>query len=119
MTIDQRQSLGTDERAREYSRLKDRLALLGMATSLLTSSGFVFTGLAARVNRTMLPERNATLRQRLLYSATLSLASSVASLPMSFYSGYRVEKKYGLSNQTPSSWAGDVVRQRRSRSQLS
>jgi len=110
MTLDQDQSHGDDERAREYSRLKDRITLLGTATSLLASSGFVFTGLAARVNRAMLPERHASLRQRLFYSATLSAVSSLASLPMSFYSGYRVEKKYGLSNQSPAAWVGDVVK---------
>lgn len=98
------------ERAREYSRLKDRLALFGMATSLLTSSGFVFTGLAARLNRALLPERNATLLQRLRYTAALSVVSTFASLPMAFYSGHRVEKRFGLSNQTAAAWASDVVK---------
>ena len=92
------------ERAREYSRTKDRLALLGMSASLLTSAGFLFTGLAARVNRALLPERDASLPQRLVYGVVLSLASTLAGLPLAYYSGYAIEHRYELSKQTRAAW---------------
>jgi STE24 endopeptidase len=98
------------ERARAYSRLKDRLALLGMAISILSSALFVFTGRAAWVNRTLLPSQRPSLQQRLVYVASLSGISWLAGLPLSFFSGYVVEKRYGLSNQSVPGWVADAVK---------
>jgi STE24 endopeptidase len=97
-------------RAREYSRLKERLTLAGMGIGIAAPLGFVLSGLAARVNRHMLPEHGARLWQRGRYAATLSLVSSAAALPLGYYSGYVVEHRYGLSKQTTASWARDQLK---------
>jgi STE24 endopeptidase len=100
----------TPDRVREYSRLKDRIALFGMALSLLSSFGLVFGGLAAWVNRRLLPEAKPAWWKRLRYTAVLSLSSWLAGLPLSFYSGYIIEKRFDLSRQTVASWAGDQLK---------
>lgn len=100
----------SDERARAYSRLKDRIALIGSAISLLVSALFVFSGLAARLNRVLLPERSAALPRRLGYAAALSLLSTLASLPLAFFSSYVVEHRYGLSHQSKRAWIGDSLK---------
>lgn len=100
----------TTDRAREYSRTKDRLALLGMAASLMSTAGFVVSGAAARFNRRLLPASHPSLISRSRYVATLSLVSWLASLPLSLYSGHIVEKRFGLSNQPAAGWAIDTIK---------
>jgi STE24 endopeptidase len=98
------------ERAREYSRTKDRLALIGMASGLLTSAGFIVTGAAARFNHRLLPAANPSLTSRTRYAATISMISWLASLPLSFFSGHTIEKRYDLSNQPAAGWAIDSLK---------
>lgn len=98
------------ERVRDYSHLKDRLALLGMALSLFSSALFLFAGGARKVNARLLPEEQASLRQRLLYTAILSTLGWLASLPLSFFNGHTVEQRYGLSNQPAAGWWIDTLK---------
>ncbi len=100
----------TSDRAKEYSRTKDRLALLGMAASLLSIAGYIASGTASRVNQRLLPRRGASLVQRTRYTATLSLISWLTSLPLSFYGGHVVEKRFGLSNQPAAGWTIDTLK---------
>jgi len=102
--------LETSERARDYSRLKDRLALISMATGLLSTAAFVFTSAASRFNDRLLPKSNASIAQRTGYSLAISFTSWLLTLPLSFISGHVVEKRYGLSNQPAAGWAIDAVK---------
>ena len=102
--------MDTSERAREYSRTKDRLALISMATGLLSTAGFVFTGAAASFNKRLLKTSQPSLMEGVRYSAILSLISWLAALPLSFYNGHIVEKRYGLSNQPAAGWAIDTLK---------
>jgi STE24 endopeptidase len=98
------------QRAEEYSRIKERIALGGMALSLLSSATFVFSGLAGRINERLLRDARPGWRQRLRYTATLSGASWLAGLPLSFFSGYVIEKRFGLSRQGIPGWTADVLK---------
>lgn len=100
----------TNARSQEYSRMKERLALAGTALTLAGSALFLGTGLAAKMNRRLLPKTRASFTKRVRYHGSLSLGSLLLGLPLSFYSGYIVEKRFGLSNQTPRSWTTDVVK---------
>lgn len=100
------------ERTRAYSRLKDRLTLLGMALALLSSAGFVFTGLAGRLNRSLLPDTGTTVMQRLRYSGLLSTLAWLAGLPLSYVSGHVVERRFGLSTQSTGAWTRDQLKAR-------
>lgn len=102
--------MGDEQRAREYSRTKDRLSLLGTATSLLSGSAFVFSGLSRRLADLLLPAEGASTVQRLRYTAALSALATLAGLPLRYYSGFVVERRYGLSTQDRPSWAADVVK---------
>jgi STE24 endopeptidase len=102
--------LETTQRARDYSRTKDRLALISLALSLLSTAAFVFTSAASRFNARLLPKSNTTLVQRTRYTATISLISWLASLPLAFFSGHTIEKRYGLSNQPAAGWAIDTLK---------
>lgn len=99
-----------EHRAREYSRTKDRLSLLGVSASLLTGSVFVFSGLARRLADRLLPAAGASLPRRLGFTAALSAIGTLAGLPLRYYSGFVVERRYGLSTQDRPAWAADVLK---------
>lgn len=98
------------ERARQYSRLKDRLALISISVSFLTTALFLFGGGARRMNQLMLPENRVSLARRLSYTAALSALGWVASLPLWFFSGHIIERRYGLSNQNTAGWMRDAIK---------
>jgi len=98
------------ERARRYTRTKERLGLLGVALGLLAGALFVFSGLARRVARRLLPRRGSTVRTRATYAGVLGLASWLAGLPLAYLNGYVVEHRYGLSRQTRAAWFGDQLK---------
>lgn len=98
------------DRAREYSRTKDRLSLLSTAISLLGGGAFVFSGLARRLNDRLLPPTGASVVQRGKYIATVGALSTVISLPLRYYSGYVIEKRYELSKQTTADWLADQAK---------
>ncbi len=98
------------ERAREYSRLKEQLGLLGIALGLVSGIVFVFSGLAKVVAGRFLPRRGGTLQSRGVYALVLATASWLAGLPLSYASGFIVEHRYGLSRQSRRSWFSDQLK---------
>lgn len=102
--------MGDNNSTYEYSRTKERLALLGTASSIVGGVLVVGSGLAAMLGRRLLPEPRPGLVKRLRYQATLSTGAWLAGLPLAFYSGYVVEKRFNLSRQSPRDWAVDAVK---------
>jgi STE24 endopeptidase len=92
------------ERAIRYSRTKEWLVLVGMAWSGATSIAALTTGFSARLRdwaRGVAPER---LGPVMPYSLAAALLSFVVSLPLSYYRGFVVEHRFGLSNQSLRDW---------------
>jgi STE24 endopeptidase len=100
----------TDERAREYSRLKETLALTGTALDLLSSATFLAAGGARALNSALLPSSRPSWTRRLGYHGSVSALGWLAGLPLGFYSGYVVEQRFELSNQPPLGWAIDTLK---------
>ncbi len=44
------------------------------------------------------------------YVVLLSLLNEVVSVPLAFYSGFVIERRYELSTETLSTWAGDQLK---------
>lgn len=97
-------------RAKEYSRTKDRLSLLGTAAALMLSTAFVATGLSRRLAERLLPPDDASFVQRVRYAAVLSGLGTLSGLPLRFYSGFVVERRFGLSTQDLPSWGADMAK---------
>jgi STE24 endopeptidase len=100
----------TEERAREYSRLKETLALTGTALDLLSSVAFLATGGARALNRAVLPSARPSWARRLGYHSSVSVLGWLAGLPLGFYSGHVIEQRYELSHQPPLGWAIDTLK---------
>lgn len=92
------------QRALRYSRTHEWLVLVGMIWSALTSALALATGLSAWLRDRGARAAPWRLGPTMPYALGAMLLSFLASLPLSYYGGFVVEHRYGLSNQTRRSW---------------
>jgi STE24 endopeptidase len=91
------------ERAIRYSRTKEWLAVIDMLFGAAIMALALVTGLSARLRR--VTELVAPPRFGIMpFAAAGTALLSLISLPLSFYSGYVVEHRFNLSNQSIPGW---------------
>ncbi|MGA7161275.1 MAG: M48 family metallopeptidase [Bacteroidota bacterium] len=90
--------------AKEYSRIKLTLSLVGTAISFILTLAIVVTGFSLRVENFVHSYTQSPYAALLIFGAILGLLSSIFSSPLSFYSGFILEHRYNLSNQTFFQW---------------
>ncbi|CAN5816590.1 M48 family metallopeptidase [soil metagenome] len=98
------------ERARRYSRIKERLGLFGTLIGLLVGGLFLLSGFPRSLARRTLPHRGSSLRSRSLFTTILVTGGWLAGLPFTYLSGYIIEHRFGLSRQSKSGWATDQLK---------
>jgi|SRR5579884_80639 len=91
-------------RAVLYSRIREWLTLVGMVWSLATTLLLLSTGLSARIRNVARDITPARLDPVIPYIAMFSLVTYLTSLPLSWVSGFFVEHRFGLSNQSLRDW---------------
>lgn len=90
--------------AKRYARIKLRLSLLG------TALFFALTILVLASDATRILEETARrfvdndYGVLLAFTAALGVAEVILTFPLQYYSGFYLEHKYNLSNQTLSAW---------------
>jgi len=105
-----------EEKATRYHRLKRRASVLSLAWSAVLLWALMLTGgnvtlrngaewLASLVGVTSSPGLIVAL-----YVSLLMLLNEVGDLPLSFYSGFLIEQRYGLTNQRLRGWIGDQAK---------
>jgi len=95
-----------EDRASRYQRLKRQASVLSLCWTLALLVALLFTRGSAAI-------RNASGSGPLaipIYIAILLLLNEVGSLPLSFYSGYVLERRYGLSRESFGRWLVDQVK---------
>jgi STE24 endopeptidase len=98
-------------RAREYARLRRRLMVAELVVSLLLVTGFLVTGASLRLKE-LLMDAGLTSPWALVgaYVGMLYVGWTLLFLPLSWYSGYVLPHRYGLSTQTPKGWWTDELK---------
>ncbi len=104
------ESKGTDKKSKEYSRLKFRLQLADIALSLIFLLVIIFTGFTMTVRNFSESVFSNAYLSFLLFSFIIGGTATILSLPLSFYSGYLVERRYGLSNENLWGWTKDSLK---------
>jgi len=90
-----------------YGRLRRGLMLAGIARSI-AALGATAYGLGPRLEPPP-GERESRSRRMMLVAAGLA-ASTLIDLPADFIEGLALERRYGLSKQTPRAWLGDNLK---------
>src|SRR5262249_7419714 len=97
-----------------YTLLKPTTGIIAIIWSAVLLVGLIVTGASVglrQVAESITP--GGASRPALVvmsYVLLLSLVNEVVSLPMGFYSGFLIERRYGLSNQTFGRWPLDELK---------
>jgi STE24 endopeptidase len=105
-----------EDKAARYHRLKRRVSLASLAWSVVLLAGLLATGASvwlrdfAQGLAAALPAALVNTGMVVFYAAGLTLISEIGGLPLALYSGFIVERRYGLSNEPLSGWLKDQVK---------
>ena len=100
--------MANEDKATRYHRLRRRASLLGTALGALLLIVLLLTGGSAAVRDAARSLAGGSFFFTiLLYVLLLALLSEVLQLPLAFYQGVTLERRYGLSTQTTASWWRD------------
>src|SRR5213076_3057842 len=100
-----------EDRAARYHRLKRQASVASLVWSVLLLAGLLGTGrsvalrdlaeaIAARVAAPFLVSTLSVL----VYVFLLSILNEIAGVPLGFYTGFLLERRYGLSNERLGAW---------------
>jgi STE24 endopeptidase len=106
-----------EDKSTRYQRLKRQASMVSLAWGIVLLAGLVWTGahLALRdAAETAVPATlPASWRGAAIvfaYVVFLSAVNEVVTLPLSFYSGFVLERRYELSNETIRGWLRDQLK---------
>lgn len=100
-----------EDKASRYQRLKRQAGIASFLWSTALLVGLMASGLSLRLRALAesFSPASATLAIA-MYVAFLSLLSEAGGLPLAFYSGFLLERRYGLSTETLRAWTLDQLK---------
>lgn len=109
------------EKSQDYSRSKIRFGIFSDVYSLIQNIAiiqydlmprtWVFAGLWMSKNAKFLPRfMGGSITQSLIFLFTFVMVSTVVSLPISYYSNFVMEEKYGFNKLTIKLWLTDMIK---------
>ncbi len=103
-------SLPTPGKAKTYNRIKLSTGIASMVLSFVVLLLLVVNGTTHSLGDWSHAYASNKYIALLLFSCVLGVIQSCVTLPLGFYSGYYIEHKYNLSNQTIGRWAWEHVK---------
>lgn len=98
------------ERARRYAKLRYRLALLNFLYTFAYLTVFLLAGISTTMADSATDLLGRGVAANALYLAGFIIITTIALAPIDFYSGYLLEHRFGLSNQTVTGWLKDQTK---------
>ena len=106
-----------EDKATRYHRLKRQASVAAVAWGVVLLGGLLATGLALSLRDAAFVVSSRLVSAPwqptftvLVYVFLLSLINEIGSLPLAFYSGLILERRYELSNETLGGWIGDQAK---------
>ena len=92
-----------EDKASRYHRLKRTISIVSLVWGVGLMVALLATGGSASLR--------AVARGHVIpYVVLLSLVNEIVALPLAFYSGFVLERRYGLSNEAVGGWAIDQLK---------
>ncbi len=98
------------QQAKEYAHIRHRLWALDLILSALALVAVVALGLNVSLKQIVLAVAPNVWLSTFLYFAVALIAYSALFFPLSYYSGFVLPHRYGLSTQTLRAWLIDVAK---------
>jgi STE24 endopeptidase len=103
--------LPNEDKATRYHRLNRRASLVGATTSAVFFTSLLVSGGSAALRDVASGLAGAWFHAALaLYVAAIVVAHDVIQLPLAFYQGVTLERRYGLSTQSVARWCRDHLK---------
>jgi len=105
-----------EDRASKYQRLKRTSGIVSFAWSAVLLALLLLTGASAALrdlalsSGAWLPQVVRATAVAYIYVALLMIVNELGGLPLSFYGGFLLERRYGLSNQRLAGWLVDQAK---------
>jgi Zn-dependent protease with chaperone function len=92
---------------RAYSRIRALLAMLDPLCQIAIALFLLFTGLSARMRDLAGRLFRGRYGRMLVTFALFNLAGAILDVPLSYYAGFALEHRFGLSSQALGQWLAD------------
>jgi STE24 endopeptidase len=103
--------VANEDKATRYHRLRRRASLLGTGLGALLLLVLLLTGWSATIRDTARSlAYDSFFLTVIIYVVLLALLSEALQLPLAFYQGVTLERRYGLSTQSTSGWWRDHLK---------
>jgi STE24 endopeptidase len=106
-----------EDKATRYNRVKRRVGVASVVWSvaflllmIVSGGSLALRGAAERLATAILPSAVVLPATVALYVLLLTLLNEIGSAPLAFYSGFVLERRYGLSRQTIGTWTADELK---------
>lgn len=96
--------------AKKYARIRQRLTLLDMGLTLAYLLAWLLFGWGFRLREALSAFTASPYLQVGIFAVVFGGISSLLALPMSYYSGIVLPRRYGQSNQTLRGWVIDQIK---------
>ena len=94
-------------KARRYSRLKRSLYFIELVISAVLLGILAFTGLSRTLSG---PIQLPPILSAVAYFILLMVAYALLTIPLSYFSGYFLPRRYGLIHQSLAGWLADALK---------
>jgi STE24 endopeptidase len=95
-----------EDRSSRYHRLKRRTDIASVVWSVVLLAGLLWSGASAAIRDLA----GAGIFAIVTYVGLLLILNELGSLPLAFYSGFLLERRYGLSHEPLGRWLVDQVK---------
>jgi len=98
------------EQAKHYERIHNWLFLVDLVVTLVLLLLFLFCGLSAWLAAACGKVSANPWAIVSLYVVAIVIGQTILLLPLSYYAGFHLEHRFGLSNETPRGWIKDKLK---------
>lgn len=102
--------MANEDKATRYHRLHRRASFAATALSTLLLLGFLFSGASAALRDAVGGADARSYGALVLYVLIAAAVHDLLQLPLAFYQGVTLERRYGLSTQSTARWALDHLK---------
>ena len=96
--------------ARRYARLRRKLIPISLGLGLIWTVGWLATGASVAFRETLTELTTSRALVIILFSAVFGLGYVVLELPLSYYGGFVLPHRFGLSTQGMGDWVFDRLK---------
>jgi STE24 endopeptidase len=98
------------KRARQYSRIRVTLSIISTVLFFIVTLLFVLLGITGWIEEAAYGVTSSPYPAVLIFAVMFGFLSGVVTFPLRIYSGFILEHRFGLSNQSIGAWVWDRVK---------